>query len=317
MSLADFFQAPPPDVAIEIDHGHVGAARLIWRGGQAVVAAHATEQLPAGAVVPSLATLNMPDVAVVAQAIRRVLAQLGTKASRVALVIPDTVAKVSLLKLENIPAKAADLQEIVRWQARKSAPFPIEQAVLSVTPGAASPEGGHELVVSLARADVVQQYERACATAGAHAGLVDLATFSVINGILAVPSAPAGDWLLVHVTDTYLTLAVIRDRSLLFFRNRSEEGEGSLADLIHQTAMYYEDRLHGGGFARVLIAGAARLPSGAESVRRGLEERLGLNVESVDPRGAAALVDRIGASPELLDVLAPLVGMLLREKRAA
>jgi len=317
MSLADFFQAPPPDVAIEIDHGHVGAARLIWRGGQAVIAAHATEQLPAGAVVPSLATLNMPDVPVVAQAIRRVLAQLGTKATRVALVIPDTVAKVSLLKLENIPAKAADLQEIVRWQVRKSAPFPIEQAVLSVTPGAQSPEGGHELVVSLARVDVVQQYEKACELAGAHAGLVDLATFSVINGILAGQSAPSSDWLLVHVTDSYLTLAVIRDRSLLFFRNRSEEGEGTLADLIHQTAMYYEDRLHGGGFARVLIAGAARLPSGAESVRRGLEERLGLNVESVDPRGAAALVDRIGASPELLDVLAPLVGMLLREKRVA
>jgi Tfp pilus assembly PilM family ATPase len=317
MSLADFFQAPPPDVAIEIDHGHVGAARLIWRGGEAVIAAHAVEQLPPGAVVPSLATLNMPDVPQVAAAIRRVLEQLGAKTTRVALVIPDTVAKVSLLKLEKVPAKAADLQEIVRWQVRKSAPFPIEQAVLSVTPGAASPEGGHELVVSLARADVVQQYERACEMAGAHAGLVDLATFGVINGILAGASAPAGDWLLVHVTDSYMTLAVIRDRLLLFFRNRSEEGEGTLADLIHQTAMYYEDRLHGGGFARVLIAGAARLPSGAESVRRGLEERLGLNVESVDPRGAAALVDRIAASPELLDVLAPLVGMLLREKRAA
>jgi Tfp pilus assembly PilM family ATPase len=317
MSLADFFQAPPPDVAVEIDHGHVGAARLIWRGGQAVVAAHAVESLPPGAVVPSLATLNMPDVPLVAEAIRRVLGQLGAKATRVALVVPDTVAKVSLLKLENVPARAADLQEIVRWQVRKSAPFPIEQAVLSITPGAASPEGGHELVVSLARADVVQQYERACEIAGAHAGLVDLATFGVINGILASQAAPAGDWLLVHVTDSYLTLAVIRDRSLLFFRNRSEEGEGTLADLIHQTAMYYEDRLHGGGFARVLIAGAARLPSGAESVRRGLEARLGLNVESVDPRGAAALVDRIGASPELLDVLAPLVGMLLREKRAA
>jgi Tfp pilus assembly PilM family ATPase len=317
MSLADLLQAPPPDVAIEIDHGHVGAARLIWRAGQAVVAAHATEPLPPGAIVPSLANLNMADVPLVAAAVGRVLGQLGAKPTRVALVIPDTVAKVSLLKLETMPAKAADLQEIVRWQVRKSAPFPIEQAVLSVTPGAASPEGGHELVVSLARADVVQQYEQACLLAGAHAGLVDLATFSVINGILAGQSTPAGDWLLVHVTDTYLTLAVIRDRSLLFFRNRGEEAEGTLADLIHQTAMYYEDRLHGGGFARVLIAGAARLPGGAESVRRGLEERLGIGVDSVDPRGAALLADRIGASAELLDVLAPLVGMLLREKGVA
>ncbi|OFW38230.1 MAG: hypothetical protein A3J29_15785 [Acidobacteria bacterium RIFCSPLOWO2_12_FULL_67_14b] len=267
-------------------------------------------------MTPSLGTPNIADVPLVAQAIGRVLAQLGARPSRVALVIPDTVAKVSLLKLEKMPARAADLQEIVRWQMRKTAPFPMEQAVLSVTPGAMSPDGGHELVVSLARTDVLHQYEQACLMAGAHAGLVDIATFGVINGILAGPS-PAGDWLLVHVTETYLTLAVIRDRSLLFFRNRGEEAEGTLADLIHQTAMYYEDRLHGGGFARVLIAGAARLPGGAESVRRGLEERLGIGVESVDPRGAARLVDRIGASPELLDLLAPLVGMLLREKKVA
>jgi Tfp pilus assembly PilM family ATPase len=171
--------------------------------------------------------------------------------------------------------------------------------------------------VSLARTDVIQQYEQACEMAGAHAGLVDLASFSVLNSILGGPGRPAGDWLLVHITDTYLTLAVMRDQSLLFFRHRGEEAEGSLADLIHQTAMYYEDRLHGGGFARVLIAGGARLPGGAENVRRGIEERLTIGVESVDPRQAAALVDRIDPSPALLDVLAPLIGILRRDGRVA
>lgn len=316
MIFRAFFQTPLPDVAIEIDHGHVGAARLVWRGDQAVVAAHAQEALPAGAVVPSLATLNLADVPAVARVVGRVLAELGQPA-RVALVVPDTVAKVSLLKLEKVPAKAADLQEIVRWQVRKTAPFPIEQAVLSISPGAPAADGSAEMLVSLARADVIQQYEQACQMAGAHAGLVDIASFSVLNGILAGPGRPAGDWLLVHITDTYLTLAVMRDQSLLFFRHRGEEAEGTLADLIHQTAMYYEDRLHGAGFARVLIAGGARLPGGAENVRRGLEERLGIGVESVDPRHAAALVDRIIASPELLDLLAPLVGMLRRDGRVA
>ena len=332
MSFRSLFQTPPPDVAIEIDHAHVGAARLVWRGNQAVVAAHAQEALPPGAVVPALASLNMADVPLVAQVIGRVLAELGSKPARIGLIVPDTVAKVSLLKLEKVPARAADLQEIVRWQVRKTAPFPIEQAVLSVSPGVPAADGSCEMVVSLARMDVIQQYEQACLMAGAEAGLVDIASFSVLNAILAAPCGPSGDpstdsgspratsrgdWLLVHITDTYLTLAVMRDQSLLFFRHRGEEAEGTLNDLIHQTAMYYEDRLHGGGFARVLIAGAARLPGGAESVRRGLEERLRIGVESVDPRHAAALVDRIGASPELLDVLAPLVGMLVREGRMA
>ena len=59
------------------------------------------------------------------------------------------------------------------------------------------------------------------------------------------------------------------------------------------------------------------MPGGAEALRRSLEERLGLKVEPVDPRSAAAVADRINASPELLDALAPLVGILLRERKAA
>jgi Tfp pilus assembly PilM family ATPase len=318
MSFLDLTRTAPPDVAVEIDRTHVSAARLTMRGTQAAISGHASEALPPGAVVPGLLAPNLADVPLVAGAIRKVVSELGgSKATRVALVLPDTVAKVSLLKLEKIPAKAADLQEIVKWQVRKTAPFPMESAVLSVSPGAVTADGANEFVVSVARADVIHQYEQACLMAGLHAGLVDLSTFSVINSVLSGASAPAGDWLLVHVTDSYLTLAVVRDTGLLFFRNRSEEGEGTLADLIHQTAMYYEDRLHGAGFARVVIAGAARLPSGAESVRRDLEQRLRIGVEAVDPRSAAALQDRIAASPELLDVLAPLVGMLLRERRAA
>jgi len=316
MILRDLFQTPAPDVAVEIDHTHVAAARLSWRGSQAVISAHASEALPAGLVTPGLAALNVSDVPALSQTIARALAQLGGKPSRISLVIPDTTAKVSLLKLEKVPAKSADLQEIVRWQIRKTSPFPVEQGVLSISPGARGADGANEFVVALSRADVIHQYEQACLMAGAHAGLVDLSTFGVINGILSSATAPAGDWLLVHVTGTYFTLAVMRDSALLFFRNRAEE-EGTLADLIHQTAMYYEDRLNGGGFKRVLIAGAARLPGGAEHVRRGLEERLKVSVESVDPRAAAGLQDRIGASAELLDVLAPLIGILMRERKVA
>lgn len=312
------FQMPAPDVAVEIAQSYVAAARIGWRGNQAVITAHANESLPPGAVSPGLAALNIPDVPVVAQALSRTLAQLGgSKPTRVSLVIPDTTAKVSLLKLEKVPARSSDLQEIVRWQMRKTAPFPIEQATLSISPGARAADGSNDFVVAISRSDVIHQYEQACLMAGAHAGLVDLSTFGVINSILAGMSAPGGDWLLVHVTDSYLTLAVVRDNALLFFRNRSEEAEGTLADLIHQTAMYYEDRLNGGGFARVIIAGSARLRGEAERLRRGLEERLRVSVESVDPRGAAGLQDRIDASAELLDLLAPLVGVLLRERRAA
>jgi Tfp pilus assembly PilM family ATPase len=223
---------------------------------------------------------------------------------------------VSLIRFEKVPASTSDLMELVRWQVRKSAPFPIEQSVVSYTPGITPVEGGREFIVSVARTDIVSQYEEACAQAGLRVGLVDLATFSIINSILAGQSAPDGDWLLVHPTSSYVTLAVLRGPDVIFFRNRAEESEGPLADIVHQTAMYYEDRLKGQGFSRVLLTGAE--PGGAgDTLRRALEDRLQVRVEGVDPRAGAALVDRISASPDLLSGLAPLVGILLRERKAA
>jgi type IV pilus assembly protein PilM len=316
MSLPRVLQPVPPDVAVEIEATHVAAARLSWRGTAATVSAHTTERLPAGVVVPALAALNIHDVAAVGRALTQALSRLGGRTRRVALVVPDTIAKVSLVRFEKVPPRTSDFEELVRWQIKKTSPFPLDDAIVSFTSGLKHADG-QEFIVAAARRDVVQQYEQACTFAGVHAGLVDLATFSIINSVLAHHGSAAGDWLLVHVTPTYTTLAVIREGQLIFFRNRVDDAEGTLADLVHQTAMYYEDRLQGAGFARVLLAGAAVDPVGADSLRRGLEERLGLTVEAVDPRGAAALLDRITASPDLLDALAPLVGILLRDRKAA
>lgn len=305
-----------PDVAVELAAGRVSAAGLDWRGGQRVVAAHATEPLPGGALVPALTAVNIRDRAAIVGGLTRVLERVG-RPRRVGLVIPDVVAKVSLVRFEQVPGRAQDLDQLVRWQVRKTAPFAIEDAQVSYVPGLRA-DDGHEFIVSLARRDVVQEYEGLCAEAGAYAGLVDLCTFNVVNAVLAGAAAPAADWLLVNIAADYASIALLRGPYLIFFRSRAAGSDGTLADLVHQTAMYYEDRLKGAGFTRVILAGAAA--AGAhqagdiEQVRRSLEERLTATVDIVDPREAAALTDRISAAPALLDTLAPLVGLLLRDR---
>ncbi len=317
MSLGALFQSAPPDVAIDIGVARVSVARLSWRGAQAVVAGHASEPLAPGAVVPALAAPNLPDVSVVGRAVTAALGRLGGRPRRAALVIPDTAAKVSLLRFEKVPSRPADLMELVRWQMRKSAPFPMEQAVVSYSAGSAVAEGGQEFIVSAARRDIIEEYESACAQAGVHAGLVDIATFAIINGVLASQTPPTDDWLLVHTTPGYTSLTVLRGSQVIYFRNQGEDAEGSLADVVHQTAMYYEDRLKGAGFSRVWLAGAAAVPGGGDALRRNLEERVGVKVEPVDLRGLATLQDRISAAPELVDALSPLIGILVPEGRAA
>jgi len=302
---------------VEIAAGRVSAAQIEWRGGKAAVASHALEPLPPGALVPSFTAVNTLDKPSVMTALNRVLEKVG-RPRRVALVVPDAVGKVSLVKLETVPGRAADLDQVIRWQVRKSAPFPAEEAQVSFVPGLRATEG-QEFVVSLARRGVVEEYEALCAEAGAHAGIVDLATFNVINAVLAstpANGASTADWLLVNIAPDDASIAILRGPHLIFFRNRAAETEGTLADLVHQAAMYYEDRLSGGGFSRVFLTGAAG-GADTEQLRRSLQERLTTPVETVDPRSAATLTDRIVAAPALLDTLTPLVGLLLRGRDAS
>jgi Tfp pilus assembly PilM family ATPase len=317
--LASLVTSSGPEAAVELAAGHVSGAMLDTRGGRTVVAAHALELLPEGALIPALAARNLIDREVVAGALSRVLDQLGHP-RRIGLVVPDPVAKVSLARFEHVPAREADLEQLVRWQVRKSVPFPIEEAQVSYTRALRTQEG-QEFVVAVARRDVIEEYEGLCAELGTHTGVVDLATFNVVNAVLAGASRPTGDWLLVNVAPNSGSIAILHDQELVFFRNRGADSDMTLEDLVHQTAMYYEDRLRGAGLGRVFLGGAAGglalAPADVERARRAIETRLSASVEMVDPREAAGLTDRIGAAPALLDSLAPLVGLLLRDREAA
>jgi Tfp pilus assembly PilM family ATPase len=322
MSFASRFsiaRATPPDVAVELAARHVSAASLEFRGGQATISAHATEPLPEGALVPGLTSLNVIDRAAVSDALARTLEKVG-RPRRVGLVIPDPCAKVSLVRFEHVPSRSQDLDQLIRWQVRKAAPFPIDEAQISYVRGLRGEEG-QEFLVTLARRDVIQEYEGLLAGAGAHAGLVDICTFNVINAVLSGATAPTADWLLVNVAADYASIAILRGSQLMSFRSRVADNEGTLADLVHQTAMYYEDRLKGEGFARVLLSGASASQSpraaDVEQIHRSLQERLSTTVETVDPRAAVALTDRIVAASSFLDTLAPVVGLLLRSREAA
>ena len=310
---SSWLSSSPPDAAVEIAPEGVSVAVLGGRGSDAVVQGYAVAPLPAGAVVPSLTSRNVVDRAAVAAALRDACDRLGHRPRRAALVIPDLAARVSIVRFDQIPARREDLDQLIRWQVKKSSPFPVEEACLTHSPGARSGTGG-EFVVVAARRETVLEYEGVCDDVGLYAGLVDLSTLSLVNLYLASRAVPAGDWLVVHVRPDYTSIAIVRGDDLIFFRNRAEGEEEALADVVHQTTMYYQDRLEGEGFARVFAGGVGQ-PGVVELARRELETQVSTPIEPLDPTGAAAIADRVDATPDQLASLAPLVGMLLRSRR--
>ena len=350
-SISRLFASPPPPAAVEISARRVTVVAVAASGAERTVTSHTTESLPDGAVTPALNGVNVHDEAALAGALTQAIERVTPKPRRVALILPDTVAKVSLLRFEKIPAKAQDLEQLVRWQMRKAVPFRIEDAQISWLPAVELDGGGREYLVLAARRDIVQSYERACEAAGVHAGIVDIASLNLVNAVLAAdpagatgdsstgaglsrapsrddPSTSSGssrapsrdDWLLVHAATEYATLIVVRNGRVIFYRNRPSEGAvQDMGDLVHQTAMYFEDRLGGTAFSRVILAGSAATDTGGEVIRQQIEERLGARVDRLDVRSSVTVRDQAAgaSSPDRLDALAPAVGVLLRDRPVA
>jgi Tfp pilus assembly PilM family ATPase len=306
----------PATVAIEIAAGRVTVAELSGGAANAVVSAFASESIPTSAVVPALTGTNITDLGVVTDALGRALERAGLGSPRrAALVVPDSVARVSLLNFEQLPGRASDLDQLIRWQLRKATPFPIDDA--QVSHFKASADGtATTLAAVIARRDVIAQYEAVTNRLGIHAGVVDLASFNIMNAVIGAGSAPAEDWLLVCLATEATTIAIMRGESLMFYRHRTGDEE-PLSALVHQTAMYHEDRLGGTKFARVWLAGASLAGGSAAQARREITDRLNVPAEAVDVRPAAGLPSQVSPLPDIMDALAAPVGVLLRERRAA
>ena len=160
------WSTPGPTAAIEIAQDQVTGVSLMPGKSQLRLAGHASEPLPAGAVEPGVTTTNVLDQTAVAKALHSVLGRLPRRPKRIGLVVPDSVAKVSLVRFDSVPARREDLERLIRWQVRKAAPFRLEEAQVAFTPGASLPDGGREFVVALMRLAVVKEYEAVCLAAG-------------------------------------------------------------------------------------------------------------------------------------------------------
>jgi type IV pilus assembly protein PilM len=315
--VSPFFRwwaSPAPTVALELAPERVTAVALARRGSPAVTTV-ASEGLPGGVIVPTLTADNIVDRAVVGEVVKRVLQQAGSP-RRVALVVPDAAAKVSIVRFDKVPARPQDLEQMIRWQVKKAVPFPIEGAQVGFATSGDLEGGGREYLVVVMRRDIVESYERLIQAAGTHPGLVDLASLNVVNLVLAGDRAAgqqvSSDWLLVHLVPQTGTLAILRAGHLVFYRNRLSDGQEALVDLVHQTAMYYEDRLGGQGFSRVVLSATTEaLRVEPSDVSRILEERLGSRVEVIDPQRAARLDGHAASQDDFVSIAAPL-GALLR-----
>lgn len=271
----------PPRVACEIAADGVSAARRA-RGSQRIEA-WATKPLPDGVVRPGPLAENVLDAGALGQALEGVLSEVAGGEKRVAAILPDQAARVWLLPLDDLPARPAEAEALLRWRLAREVTFDLEQALLSYQVFPRGETGKGVLVSAIQRA-FVRQYEERFEALGLEPVWVTLATLATLGW--SDPEPPSQ--LLVRRDPGSLGLAIVQGRELRFLRSvPASFADGSaeaLFEQIYPSLVYFQDQwgeavtralLVGVGEARAELARMLRQEAGCTASELELEAWLG------------------------------------------
>ena len=179
-------------------------------------------------------------------------------------------------EFEQVPATDQRPRSADPLAGAKGAPFPIEDAQVSYVPGAADRRGAgvHR------HAGAARRRSRSTRTSvprPARTPASSTCRRSMSSTPCWRPAAPDGRLAAgERLGRTGLRWRSCAARTSIFFRSRGADGDGTLADLVHQTAMYYEDRLRGPGLQPGDLRARRRDGVGGRAdLRRSLERPAG------------------------------------------
>jgi len=269
-----------PLIAVEVRTRSVGVVRLAKEGGRTVLGAAAFLDLPEGCVKLSMTQPNILDADTFKSTLRAVLERAGVlDGGRVALILPDPVARVALVPAAEVKGNRAQVDELVRFRLRKAVPFEVREARVATVAGGA--RSGDPLMVGAIYQPVLEGYESACRALGLHPGLVELSGLALLTA--AFRSRPTADRLLVNWDDGYVSLILARGAWPILVRTLTSEAVSTPDDVAREagnTVLYYRERLGGPGLAEVVVRSAALpAPEAVELLAKPLE----LVPEVVDP----------------------------------
>ncbi len=294
---------PHPPLACEIGPAGVAAVRRARR--RLALEAYAFEALPAGAVSPSPVEANIADTATVRGALERVLAKVNSHGAEAALIVPDQVVRVFLLRFDTFPRRADEAVPLLRWRLKKSVPFDVEDTVVSYTlqrggPPAPAATGagatpGVDVLTAVARQRIVRQYEELLEGFGKTPGIVLSSTLAALPLVDDSRSS-----LAARLSGKTLTTVIVRQGILAVYRcaEMSAGAEAlepqALLDEIYPAAAYYQDTW-GEQVQQTRLAGFG---GRYEEFRSAVARELGCSVAPLSP--SAALEERLAGEARLL-----------------
>jgi type IV pilus assembly protein PilM len=298
-----------PNVGIEINSDCVRLAAVTPRTGGIQVDHMESVAIPRESIQINPLRPNILQWEPVAAALKDIWSRNRNRPPKICLLLQDRAALAFQLNLETPAANERECMDLIRFKLKKNIPFRVEDARISYF----LDSGIHDfhssnLWVTVMNSQVLAQYEELIRTTlGTECGLVDLATFNLMN--LAHSDIRSQGWeqedhLYVNLNSSYISLAITQKERLVFYRSRELERENGVIDEalaeIHPTMLFYVDKLGGRQFARAFIYSL----EGPDELSRSLEQAHNVKAVSLNPV----------SSMRESKLFAPLLGLLMSRK---
>jgi hypothetical protein len=307
-----------PRVALEFERKALTLVRLkAKRRGQPQLENYRVQNLEQAGVPATISDQHLAGQEHLSATLRELFEAAGVRPGKLSLVLPDNLAKVSLLTLPERPPNRKQLAEVIRFKTRRGVPFKLADAVMSyqVLP---SQGPGVSILVVLIRRAVIERYEHALEAVGARPGLIDLCTPNLLNLCRDEIRAAAdeGDVAFLNCAGTYFSLAIIRSSGLEFLRCKTYTmgngapvpSNGQLARELGYSMSYYEEKLGGQGI-RTLFVRSADAPF--DELEPHLTALGAERIEAIDPAASLESGEEGPLEPGLAQRLAPALGAVL------
>lgn len=280
--VASLFRDPPPEWAFEISTAGIAASRTRPPAVTQFVA------LAEGVVNPSPVRDNVAHAAAMAEVVKKLVPASGGRRTA-ALILPDNAMRLAVLEFENLPDKEEERLALVRFRLKKTVPFEVEHAAVSY-----HVQPGNKVLVAVAPAESIAQYEAAFRAAGLQPGVVAPSALAILE---LLPTT--GSYLLAHrnsgalavlaVTSGWVTLA----RSLELSK---EAGDGldEIASDLYTTRIYVEDQT--GARPEMLYLAGFGAEAAKVAARLGAELDVRVTAIAADHPGLAGYLRSVGDS---------------------
>ncbi|MCX6621614.1 MAG: hypothetical protein NTY38_11170 [Acidobacteria bacterium] len=269
--LGHFFHDPPPEFAFELSAAGIAYARNL--------AAPRLGFLPMEPEVLKISPVqdNILRADLLSAHLARIVEQNGSRRRRkVALILPDFAARVSVLDFDSFPGKPPEQASLVRFRVKKSVPFDVDTAALAFRAQSA----GHkwvEVVTAVIALEIVGRYEAIFRQLNLHAGYVTTSLLASLDLVKA-----DGLTVLAKRTGLVLSVAVIDGSVLRLVRTvemQGSDGEAALS-VLFPTFAFVEDELKRRP-ERLLVCGFG---PNAEAIQTQCEQELGITAEPLCSR---------------------------------